>query len=95
MSRCLVLVTSFSYTWAHNSHCNITFGQTLVQSFLALFTDFYPLFFTEMIHLTSSYTEDGTITTSLPPDPSDVLDLTDAIEKSVAATTSTSEGLTP
>ena len=48
-----------------------------------------------MIHLTSSYTEDGTITTSLPPDPSDVLDLTDAIEKSVAATTSTSEGLTP
>ena len=25
-SRCLVLVTSFSYTWAHNNHCTITFG---------------------------------------------------------------------
>lgn len=31
--------------------------------------------------------EDGTIETSLPPDPNDVLDLTDGIEKSVAAAT--------
>lgn len=31
--------------------------------------------------------DDGTITTSLPPDPNDVLDLADGIEKSVAATT--------
>ena len=30
-------------------------------------------------------TDDGTITTALPPDPNDVLDLTEGIEKSVAA----------
>lgn len=35
--------------------------------------------------------DDGTITASMPPDPNDVLDLTDAIEMSVAATTTTSE----
>lgn len=37
--------------------------------------------------------DDGTITTSLPPDPNDVLDLTDGIEKSVAAATNTSESI--
>jgi len=31
--------------------------------------------------------DDGTIVTSLPPNPEDVLDLTDGIEKSVAAAT--------
>jgi len=35
--------------------------------------------------------DDGTITTSLPPDPNVVLDLTDGIEKSVAAATTASE----
>mmetsp|Transcript_22914 Transcript_22914/g.48299 ORF Transcript_22914/g.48299 Transcript_22914/m.48299 type:complete len:262 (-) Transcript_22914:131-916(-) len=35
--------------------------------------------------------EDGTITTSLPPDPSDVLDLADGIEKSVAMATTAVE----
>lgn len=40
--------------------------------------------------------DDGTITTSLPPDPNDVLDLTDGIEQSVAAATvATSESLSP
>lgn len=39
--------------------------------------------------------DDGTITTSLPPDPNDVLDLADGIEKSVAATTTTAETTVP
>lgn len=34
-------------------------------------------------------TDNGTITTSLPPDPCDVLDLADGIEKSVAVVTDT------
>jgi len=33
--------------------------------------------------------DNGTITTSLPPDPCDVLDLADGIEKSVAVVTDT------
>ncbi|KAL9178347.1 hypothetical protein ACHAXT_001775 [Thalassiosira profunda] len=41
--------------------------------------------------------DDGTITTALPPDPEDVLDLTEGIEKSVAAAAGavSDEGLSP
>lgn len=57
------------------------------------------MIFSFVPNLTNLYysIDDGTITTSLPPDPTDVLDLTDGIEQSVAAatTSATSETLSP
>ena len=59
----------------------------------------YLMIFSFVPNLTNLYysIDDGTITTSLPPDPTDVLDLTDGIEQSVAAatTSATSETLSP
>ena len=38
----------------------------------------------DLIFFITFFSDDGTITAQLPPDPVDVLDVTDGIEKSVA-----------